>query len=284
MSEWQGWIGREARSSDDLNAALARRWCATFDLPAPASGSMPQGIHFCLCTPDAPTGALGEDGHPARDASPASFLPPVPLPRRMWAGSAIMFHRPIAVGDPVERTSRIASVTAKDGGSGALVFVEIDHATHAAGALAVEERQTLVYRDAAPADAPLVPPQPGEGRFDPAGWDAHRELIPDPRLLFRYSALTFNSHRIHYDAPYARDVERYRGLVVHGPLIASLLLQLVAARLGDNRLASFNFRAVSPAIAGEALHLALRETSDGLELGSFASDGRQTLTASAVLS
>ena len=286
---WDGWIGREQHQADRLDAALAARWLATFDLDgaaAPAPGdAMPQGVHFCLCTPDAPTAGLGEDGHPRRDGE-GGFLPPVPLPRRMWAGSRIAFHRPIAVGDAIARTSRIAAITEKTGGSGTLVFVEIDHATHAGGALAVEERQTLVYRGTAPADAALTPPvADGVVAFDPAGWDAHRQLVPEARLLFRYSALTFNTHRIHYDWPYARDVERYRGLVVHGPLIASLLLQFAAERLGGNRLARFAFRGLSPAIAGEALHLVMRGAGAGgtVEMAAFAPDGRQVTSAEAEL-
>ncbi len=119
--------------------------------------------------------------------------------------------------------------------------------------------------------------------FDPQAWDLHRQLVPDTRLLFRYSALTFNTHRIHYDAPYALEQERYRGLVVHGPLTASLLLQLAAERFGENRLAQFGFRGVSPAIAGEALHLVLRGAGDDIELAAFAGDGRQVTKASARL-
>src|SRR5690606_23095059 len=115
MTEWNAWIGREQRSADRLDPSLAARWCATFDLPPPAGGAMPQGIHFCLCTPDAPAAQLGEDGHPRRDDNPESFLPPVPLPRRMWAASEIEFLAPIAVGDGIERVSRVASVTAKEG-------------------------------------------------------------------------------------------------------------------------------------------------------------------------
>ena len=279
---WDGWIGRERVQSDRLDAALARRWCATFDLPTPA-GPMPQGIHLCLGTPETPTADLGEDGHATRSDDPAAFLPPIPLPRRMWAGSAIIFHRSLGIGDAIERTSRVAAITEKSGTSGQLVFIEIDHATHSGGALAVEERQTLVYRDAAPADAPLSPPEAGPGRFDPAGWDAHRVMTPDPRLLFRYSALTFNTHRIHYDLPFARDVERYRGLVVHGPLTASLLLNLAGAQFGDNRLARLTFRGVSPAIAGDPLHLVMRGAGDCLEMAAFAQDGRQVTMAEAVL-
>lgn len=284
MGEWSEWIGREQRAADRLDPALAARWCATFDRDAPSSAAMPQGIHLCLCTPEARTAQLGNDGHPARDDGPASFLPPVPLPRRMWAASAMRFHAPIAVGASIERMSRIASVEAKSGSRGDMVFVEVDHETSADGALAVSERQTLVYLEAVAADAPLSPPAPGKGSFDPSGWNMHRELRPDERLLFRYSALTFNTHRIHYDAPYAREVERYRGLVVHGPLTASLLLQLAAERFGENRLASFAFRGVSPAIAGEPLHLVMRGEGDAIELGAFAGDGRQVTKASASLS
>lgn len=283
MSDWQAWIGREQRASDRLGENLAQRWCATFDRDLPTDGLMPQGIHLCLCTPDAPTAALGPDGHPMRDESAASFLPPVPLPRRMWASSAMHFHAPITVGAEIARVSRVASVEAKSGGRGDMVFVEIDHETRADGVLAVSERQTVVYLEALAPDAPLSPPESGEANFDPAGWDAHRVLTPDPRLLFRFSALTFNTHRIHYDAPYARAVERYRGLVVHGPLSASLLLQLAGAHFGANRLASFAFRGMSPAIADEKLHLVLRGSGVDVELAAFADDGRQVVKASATL-
>lgn len=279
MTEWNAWIGREQRSADRLDRSLAARWCATFDLPAPAGEAMPQGIHFCLCAPEAPTAELGEDGHPRRDDSAASFLPPVPLPRRMWAASDIEFLAPIAVGASVERVSRVASIAAKEGRSGPMTFIEVIHETSADDRLAVRETQTLVYREAAASDAPLAPP-PGNGAFDPADWDAHRVVRPDPRLLFRYSALTFNTHRIHYDAPYARDIERYRGLVVHGPLTASLLLQLAARELGDNALKRFAFRGLSPAIAGEPLHLVMRGAGDAIELAAFAGDGRQVTQAS----
>jgi 3-methylfumaryl-CoA hydratase len=282
---YEAWIGREQRAKDRLDEGLAERWLATFDLPRPHPPIMPQGIHFALCTPEAPTAMLGEDGHPARDDSPNSFLPPFPQfgsgPRRMWASSKITFHAPIAIGAVIERVSRVASVSEKEGGSGRLAFVDVEHVTKANGTIAVIETQTLVYRAAAASDTPLSPPPPGEGVFSPEGWDAHRALTPDARLLFRYSALTFNTHRIHYDAPYAEQVERYRGLVVHGPLTASLLLQLAAQELGANRLRTFQFRGLSPAIAGEPLHLVMRKAEAGYELAAFAGDGRQVTAASA---
>ncbi len=283
MADWADWIGREQRAADRLDPGLAARWYATFDHGAPASTAMPQGIHFCLCTPEAPTARLGPDGHPLREDDPASFLPPIPLPRRMWASSDIEFRAPMTIGATIERTSRVVSITPKSGSRGEMVFVEIDHETSADGKLAVRERQSAVYLEALAPDAPLSPPAPSPEVFDPQAWDLHRQLVPDTRLLFRYSALTFNTHRIHYDAPYALEQERYRGLVVHGPLTASLLLQLAAERFGENRLAQFGFRGVSPAIAGEALHLVLRGAADDIELAAFAGDGRQVTKASARL-
>ena len=283
MSGYEPWIGREQRQTDRVDPALAARFLATFDLAWPRQSTMPQGIHLCLCPPDVPTRLLGEDGHPARHDGPGSFLPPIPLARRMWASSSFEFHGPIQIGNAIERISRIASVTAKKGESGELVFVEIDHETRADGVLAVAERQTLVYREAAPGKAPLAPPEACTQAFDAAGWDSHRVLTPDPRLLFRYSALTFNTHRIHYDWLYARNVERYRGLVVHGPLIASLLLQLAGDQFGQNRLARFSFRGLSPAIAGEPLHLVMRGAGETLEMAVFAGEGRQVTKAEAML-
>jgi 3-methylfumaryl-CoA hydratase len=281
MSDWSAWVGREEQRGDRIDPAAVGRWLATLDREGPGDGTVPQGYHWCLASPDAPTAGLGEDGHPSRDASPGSFLPPVPHPRRMWASSKVEFLAPLRVGAEITRRSRVASVTAKTGASGPLVFVEIAHETRGDGELAVREVQSLVYRDPAPAGAALVPPPPGSTEFDPAGWEAHRALAPGETLLFRFSALTFNSHRIHYDAPYAVQVEGYRGLVVHGPLTATLLLDLARRERGDNTLSSFAFRGISPAIAGETLHLVMRGKDTGLELAAFASDGREVMRASA---
>jgi 3-methylfumaryl-CoA hydratase len=278
---FSAWIGREQSAKDRLDDALAARWLATFDLTRPHPPIMPQGIHLALCTPQAATATLGEDGHPARDNSADSFLPPFAMPRRMWASSKITFHMPIAIGAVIQRTSRVAAISEKQGSTGPLAFVDVSHETFANGSLAVTETQSIVYREAASTGQDLAPPPLGEGKFDPAGWDAYRVLTPTPALLFRYSALTFNTHRIHYDAPYAQAVERYRGLVVHGPLIASLLLQLAAQELDENRLRSFQFRGLSPAIAGEPLHLVMRKSESGFDLAAFADDGRQVTAASA---
>ena len=283
MSEWNDWIGRTETRMDRVDPGMVTRWLATLDRAAPVDESVPQGLHWCLCLPDAPTAALGPDGHPRRDDSPDSFLPPVPLPRRMWASSKVEFHAPLRPGDSVTRTSRVASITDKQGGSGRLVFVEVEHDTLTASGLAVREVQSIVYRDAAAPGTPPAPPPLGEGQFDPAPWDAHRALTPAEPLLLRFSALTFNSHRIHYDLPYATAEEGYRGLVVHGPLTATLLLDLAQREFGDNALKSFAFRGLSPAICGEMLHLVLRSKNGAAELGAFAADGRQVMSASAAL-
>ena len=280
MGDWQSWIGREDVRRDHIDPAAVNRWLATLDRAAPVDGSVPQAYHWCLCLPDAPTALLGADGHPARADSDDSFLPPIPLPRRMWAASKVEFLSPLRPGQSVMRTSRVASITEKQGGTGKLVFAEVAHETHGDRTLAVRETQSIVFREPAPAGAPPAPP-PGVGAFDPSAWDTHRTLIPSEALLFRYSALTFNSHRIHYDLPYARHEEGYRGLVFQGPLTATLLLDLAARTLGDNRLSCFTFRGVSPAICGDELHLVLRRVGDGIELGAFAGDGRQVMTATA---
>jgi 3-methylfumaryl-CoA hydratase len=281
MTEWNDWIGREERREDRVDPAQVARWCATLDRQEDAAGLAPQGLHWCLCLPDAMTAELGTDGHPRRDTSPDSFLPPVPLPRRMWASSAVTFMRALRVGDSVTRQSRIKSITPKQGGTGLLVFLEIEHDTLADGEVAVREVQNIVYRDAAPAGAPPSPPLPGPGQFDPAPWSVVRSITPSEPLLFRFSALTFNSHRIHYDLPYAIGEEGYRGLVVHGPLTATLLLDLARRELGEQALATFAFRGVTPAVCGEVLHLAMRPVETGFQLGAFAGDGRHVMSATA---
>jgi 3-methylfumaryl-CoA hydratase len=278
MSAWDAWIGRTQLQRDMLTPAMLTRFRATLD-SADEGDIAPQAVHWCLCTPDVATAILGPDGHPIRTDAPDSFLPPIPLPRRMWASSKLEFHAAIAVGQSIERHSTVASISEKTGGSGTLVFAEIDHQTLADGVLAVQERQTLVYREASSA-----PPAPlGEGEPGLASWTWHREITPGEALLFRYSALTFNSHRIHYDAPYAVNEERYRGLVVHGPLTATLLLDLVQRELGSNCLQQFAFRGQSPAFAGEAMHLVGKQIGDQIEMAALGSDGRVVMSASGVL-
>jgi 3-methylfumaryl-CoA hydratase len=280
MSAWDAWIGRSITQQDRLTAAALARFRATIDSGA-AGDTAAQAIHWCLCLPDAPTAALGADGHPLRTDDPDSFMPPIPLPRRMWAASDARFHAPIHAGAAIERTSTVAAINEKTGGTGTLVFVEVDHETRADGVLAVSERQTIVFREPAPAAAAAPAPPPPVGEPDLSGWRWRRDVRPTEAMLFRYSALTFNSHRIHYDLPYARDEEGYRGLVVHGPLTATLLLDLAQRELGANALTAFKMRAQAPAFVGEPVHLVGRPQEDGWQLAAIGPDGRTIMAAEA---
>lgn len=275
MGAWDAWIGRTEVRHDRLPPALLDRFCATIDRPT-GGEIVPQAVHWVLCTPDAATEDLGVDGHPLRSDDPGCFFPPLPLPRRMWASSTVSFFAPLALNADIVRTSTITAVTEKTGSSGPLAFVDVAHETHADGTLCVKETQTLVYR-AATAAKPSAPP--AAVNVDLSGWNFHRTFEPSETLLFRFSAITFNSHRIHYDLPYARDVEGYRGLVVHGPLMATLLLDLVAQEFGQNWLKHFAFRAQAPAFAGEPLHLVGRTDQDRIELAALGPDGTVRLSA-----
>lgn len=273
MGQWDAWIGRTQEQSDVLTPALLRRFRATID-SRETSEVAPQGIHWCLCLPETATDELGPDGHPKRGDS----MPPVPLPRRMWASSNIRFHVPLTSSMAISRRSTISNIAEKQGASGPLVFVTIDHETWGEGVLAVSERQSVVYCDAPTAAAPTTP---NEGTVDLSVWPIYRIIIPSAPLLFRYSALTFNSHRIHYDQPYATSVEGYSGLVVHGPLIASMLLDLAAHEFGQNALTQFSMRAVSPAFTGEPLHLVGSIDGSAVSLAALANDGRTIMSAEA---
>jgi 3-methylfumaryl-CoA hydratase len=274
MTAWTDWIGREEVRSDVLTPGLAARYTATLDA-RPSDDAAPQGIHWCLGLPDTPTGELGIDGHPPK----GGLLPPVELPRRMWASSDVEFVAPMAIGARVSRTSRVAMIDDKTGSSGRLVFVTVLHETSADGALCVRETQTIVYRD-----APAAPmPQPTGNMPRPDGWSWHRAVTPTAPMLFRYSALTFNTHRIHYDLPYAAGEEGYPGLVVHGPLMASLLLDLTARVAGPNRLKRFQFRGKAPAFAGLTLHLLANEERGAVTYAIIDQTGREIMAASGVL-
>ena len=240
--ELKDWIGRSETAEDVITPTPYAALSATLDRPAerPAPGTdLPPLWHWLYFLPIARRSEIGPDGHPAR----GGFLPPVALPRRMWAGSQLAFHAPLRVGDAVSRTSTIADVTEKSGRSGALVFVKVRHEIRRAGAAApaLTEFHDIVYRPAPnPGDAPPPPPPAPAG----AAWE--RRWVPDDVLLFRYSALTFNGHRIHYDRRYVTETEGYPGLIVHGPLIATLLLDLLRHERPAARVAEYRFRAVSP--------------------------------------
>ena len=239
---WQDWVGRTEERRDLVTPAPLAGLAALLDIDDnnPLSGfEAPLLSHWLYFAPLARQSEIGEDGHPKR----GGFLPPITLPRRMWAGGRLQFHKPVRVDDEIRRLSRIQSVSAKSGRSGGLAFVTVHHEVSGSDGLAISEEQDIVYRDAPPADGPVATSQPPRARDDET---FSRSIVPDPVLLFRYSAVTFNGHRIHYDRPYATQVERYPGLVVHGPLIATLLLDLVRRERPDARVRRFEFRAVSP--------------------------------------
>jgi 3-methylfumaryl-CoA hydratase len=233
------WIGREETMHDVVEPWGAAAMAATLDHEKPPGkgDALPPGWHWMLFLPHARQSELGPDGHPKR----GGFLPPVPLPRRMWAGGRLRFHAPLRIGEKVSRISRIDKVDLKQGKGGALVFVVVKHRIEGPGGLALEEEHDVVYREAPVRGA--KPPAPPEA---PKGAEWSRSIHPDPVLLFRYSALTFNGHRIHYDRSYCAEVEGYPGLIVHGPLIATLLLDLFFERVPGERIRRFSFRAVSP--------------------------------------
>lgn len=268
MTDWTQWIGRTVSAQDVLTQGVVDRYRATLD-SAETGDIAPQGIHWCLCLTDAPTAILGPDGHPMRDDDGKGFLPPLPaFPRRMWAASAVTFRNPIRVGATIERRSTVADIREKTGRSGTMVFATVAHDTLADGVVSVTEQQTIVYREESHAAPGFIAPRPAGEQPDAGVWPVQRRLTPSEPLLMRYSALTFNAHRIHYDLPYTREVEGYPGLVVHGPLTASLLLDHGARTLGSNQIKQFSFRGVAPAFCGEAMDLVLRDN-----------DGELTLTA-----
>jgi 3-methylfumaryl-CoA hydratase len=236
------WIGRTETLDDQATLVPLQALAATLDRddPAPIPGdAVPACWHWLYFLPLQRASGIGPDGHPKR----GGFLPPVPLPRRMWAGSRIVFERPLAAGESIRRASRIDDVSVKEGRTGTLVFVRVRHSIGGSGGPAITEEQDIVYR---------AMPQPGDmpqlAKAARTDEQFSRRIVPDPVLLFRYSALTFNGHRIHYDRPYATREEGYPGLVVHGPLIATLLLDLLRRSRPELRVRTFEFKAVSPLI------------------------------------
>ena len=239
LDHLRSWIGTGETMSEPLSPQLVTRFNATVGCTSSTEGghSAPLMIHFCMAQPVAALDCLGPDGHPAR----GGFLPPVPLPRRMWAGGEIEFKNPLIVGAEVTRLSTIKTVEIKHGRTGTLCFVTVNHDYSTNEQLCVRERQDIVYRDPPAPDGENVAP-----KADPAPAGMHHQVVtPTPTMLFRYSAITFNGHRIHYDAPYAREVEGYGGLVVHGPLQATLMAHM-AADLAGKPPARFRFRGLSP--------------------------------------
>lgn len=273
---WADWEGRTQTLSDAVSPTPARAMAATLSRdPAEsfATGAeLPPLWTWLYFLPLAPMGEVGPDGHPKR----GGFLPPIELPRRMWAGSRCQFHAPVRIGDTVSKTSTIVKIAEKTGNAGTLTFVTVRHETSAMGLLAMTEEQDLVFMDIAPVwqpPAPTLLPQ--------CVWS--EPVAVDPVFLFRFSALTFNGHRIHYDRTYAMEVEKYPGLVVHGPAQAILLFDAAARRYPDRRPASFTFRGVRPLFDFDKVSLNEAPRADGgIDLFTANSDGAIGMQASLV--
>jgi 3-methylfumaryl-CoA hydratase len=270
------WVGRSEARSARLEPYPANALAATLDRDDPeyTDGTpLPPLWHWLYFLPVQRMSEVGPDGHPQR----GGFLPPVPLPRRMWAGGRFTFRHPLRIGETVRKESRVLSVEHKAGRSGELVFVRVGHELSDEQGLAISEEHDIVYRDAtAPPAAPKAAP---EG----AVWE--RVIHPDPVLLFRYSALTLNGHRIHYDQPYVTQVEGYPGLIVHGPLIATLLIDLLRRERPDATVTAFAFRAVGPLFDTAEFAVCGKPAEDGRTAALWARtlDGRLAMEANASL-
>ena len=276
LAHLQTWQGKSETLHDSITAVPLAALSATLDRddPAPAPGTaVPPLWHWLYFLPHARASEIGPDGHPRR----GGFLPPVPLPRRMWAGGRLSWEasNPLRVGQQVQRQSTIESVKHKAGRTGELLFVLVRHRLSNADGLSLTEEHDIVYRSAAqPGEAAPAPQRP---RLDgQAAWS--RTIVPDAVLLFRYSALTFNGHRIHYDRKYVTEVEGYPGLIVHGPLIATLLLDLLRRQLPQAPVARFEFRAVRPTFDLHPFSVHGRPSPDGKTVELWAQDHEGWLT------
>jgi 3-methylfumaryl-CoA hydratase len=278
-SELQAWVGRSETLHDTFGPTPVAALGATLDHPAAAIDVgfvLPPLWHWLYFLPLHRPSEIGTDGHARR----GGFLPPVPLPRRMWAGSEFEFRTPLRVGDRVARTSTITDVRAKSGRSGRLVFVKVRHELRANGAAdaALAEVHDIVYREARQdSEAAPLPQRAATG----AAWQ--REIVPDDVLLFRYSALTFNGHRIHYDRRYVTEVEGYPGLVVHGPLIATLLMDLLHRHVPQAEVAAFRFKAVRPTFDLQPFRINGQREGDKVHLWAQDHEGWLTMDALATL-
>lgn len=271
--DWQAWVGRKETIHELIAPDRAAALGATLGLEGnrAAGAPLPPGWHWIFFNRVVPRQQLGADGHPRR----GGFLPPVSLPRRMWAGGRLTYHKPLTIGREAERESTIVKVEAKSGRAGKLVFVTVSHSIGCDGALCITEQQDIVYREAAApgAPAPAAAPAPQDGAWS-------EEFRPDTVLLFRYSSLTSNGHRIHYDQAYARAEENYPDLVVHGPLTATLL-QGFAERHAGKPLKSFEFRGVSPLFVSSAFKLEGKGDASALDLWAGGPNGALAMRAAA---
>jgi 3-methylfumaryl-CoA hydratase len=273
----EDWIGLSQSMTDAMDPFPANAMAATLDLARPAFGpgdALPPFWHWLHFLEARPRSDLGLDGHPKT----GGFIPAVRQPRRMWAGGRVTFHGTLPLGTPATRVSTIANVAEKTGRAGEMTFVTVAHRIEGGAGLAIEEEQDIVYRFDPDPDAPRPAPRPA-----PVDETARRDWSMGPVELFRYSALTFNGHRIHYDLDHAQKTEGYPGLVVHGPLLATLMLMLAGEMVGEGAIRTFRFRALAPVFAGEGFSACARERTDAIDLWVRAADGRLAMEGEAGL-
>lgn len=274
-SDFSDWIGRSRENKDLVTPRLMAEFRATF---APHLAPTPQGeawpaFHWCLAPETPAADSLGPDGHAAK----GGFLPPVPLPRRMWAGGEVETLSPLREGDAVTRIETLRDVAFKEGRSGRLCFVTVSHEVIGPRGPAIRERQDIVYREAAGAQTGA---DAAAERGDASDYEKVWQVVATPTLLFRYSAMTFNGHRFHYDQPYATQVEGYADLVVHGPIQATLLLNLATATMGTVP-ARFRHRGMSPMTANQTFSVCGRGGRQGWEGVTLDAAGRICMRAAA---
>ena len=243
--EIKSWLGHEIEQKDIIDSNRVRAMGALLDrdnLLFEYGTPLPPCWHWAFCLDTTPQSKLGMDGHPKK----GGFLPDLGLPRRMWAGSRLKFHYSPEIGSSITKKSKISSITPKSGKSGKLVFILVKHDWYVDGVKFIEEEQDIVYRDITRTGQTSKGVSPVKKS---AEWSMN--VTPDSALLFRYSAVTFNSHRIHYDRPYCLNEEGYPGLVVHGPLIATILIEFFQTNNPNAIIKEFSFRAVSPLFEGQ---------------------------------
>ncbi|MCR9213309.1 MAG: MaoC family dehydratase N-terminal domain-containing protein [Proteobacteria bacterium] len=254
MKKIEDWVGNQETRTELIHQQSLNGFAALMDQDVPTSAIVPPGGHWMYFLPTDKQSRLAQDGH----AFKGDFLPPIDLPRRMWAGGRLTFHNHLKAGDTAEKTSTIKSVTPKEGRTGNLVFITVQHQVSNQDGICITEEHDIVFRDA-PSEGSASPKQPQPAPTD-GRWET--EIVPDSVMLFRYSALTFNGHRIHYDREYCQNVEGYPGLIVHGPLLGTLLMRLAVHRMEERELASFNFRNFNPVFDTAPFTLNGREEND----------------------
>ena len=272
MTKLEDWIGRTQTRSSTIDLAQANKLGVTLDRPTPREGDpLPACWHWAWFNDQLPASELGRDGHPKR----GGFLPPVPLPRRMWAGGNIEFIQPIVIGQEITKQSTIKQIKNRMGTTGQLCIVAIEHVLSHDGSVCINEIQNLVFREDPAPDQPA--PQPPE---PPTEAHTYETFKPDPVLMFRYSALTFNGHRIHYDVDYARNVEGYPDLVFHAPLTATML-QSAAENLLQAEMRTFSYRATAPLYCNAEFKICAKHNAGGVIAWAETPDGHQAMIAEA---